>query len=302
MPRLNRRMAATMTAFTFIVLVGMRGSLAAAPPQESEKRKLRLLLVTQSLEYKHDTAKRRGDELSLVEKIVTELGSSTGLFDATCTQDVAKDFTRERLDRTDVVLFYTTGTLPIASPVLDYFLETWLKEPGHGFFGVHCAADTFKDHRPYWDMLGGTFDGHGAWGHAGPPFTVTVHEPDHPACKPWGTEFEMKDEVYVYRNWNPRNVRVLMSVNMAKTNPRMARHMPMAWCRDFGKGRVFYLTLGHEEKTWKDKRYQESLLGAIRWIAGSASGESKPNPELSELEEKKAKAAFEADPPKQKGK
>ena len=44
----------------------------------------------------------------------------------------------------------------------------------------------------------------------------------HPASKPWtagGTrdEFEIQDEIYQFKNWQPEKVRVLMSLNMAKT-------------------------------------------------------------------------------------
>jgi len=278
-----------------IVASNLRLREAAAFGQAADARKdeIRILLVTQALEYQHDTAKRKGEAPSLVEQTVTELGRSSGLFRVECTQDVAKDFTRERLDRSDIVMFYTTGELPIQKEVLDYFLNDWLKQAGRGFLGVHCATDTLKKHRPYWEMIGGTFDGHGVWGHAGPPFTVTVHEPEHPACKPWGKEFEIDDEIYVFRNWQPEKVRVLMSVNMAKTEKKMPRHMPIAWCRDYGKGRVFYLTLGHEQRTWADQKHKDSLLGAIRWLRGLEPGNSAPNPELSAQEEAKAKAACE---------
>jgi type 1 glutamine amidotransferase len=34
----------------------------------------------------------------------------------------------------------------------------------------------------------------------------------------------------------------------------------------FGKGRVYYNSLGHEDAVWKDQRYQEMLLNGIKWV------------------------------------
>jgi type 1 glutamine amidotransferase len=34
----------------------------------------------------------------------------------------------------------------------------------------------------------------------------------------------------------------------------------------FGKGRVYYNSLGHDDWVWKDQRYQEMLLKAIKWV------------------------------------
>jgi type 1 glutamine amidotransferase len=41
---------------------------------------------------------------------------------------------------------------------------------------------------------------------------------------------------------------------------------PVAWTRMFGKGRVYYNSLGHEDAVWNDQRYQEMLLNGIRWV------------------------------------
>ena len=40
---------------------------------------------------------------------------------------------------------------------------------------------------------------------------------------------------------------------------------PLAWTRTYGRGRVFYMALGHEEAVWRDARYQQILLNAILW-------------------------------------
>ena len=173
---------------------------------------------------------------------MTELGISSNEFRVDCTQDVAKDFTKERLEHYDIVMFYTTGKLPIAQENLDYFFNDWLKKKGHGFIGTHSAADTFKDYEPYWDMIGGSFNGH-PWG-SGATVTITNHEPKHPIVKAWGKEVTLKDEIYQFTNWQPEKVRVLMSLNMEKTSLKKPYHIPICWCKSYGEGKVFHIEHG----------------------------------------------------------
>lgn len=253
---------------------------------------VRVLFVTQSAGFRHGSVTRKEGNLSVSERVMTELGVSSNEFRVDCTQDVAKDFTKERLEHYDIVMFYTTGKLPITQENLDYFFNDWLKQKGHGFIGTHSAADTFKDYEPYWDMIGGSFNGH-PWG-SGSTVTITNHEPDHPIVKAWGKEVTLKDEIYQFKNWQPEKVRVLMSLNMEKTSLKKPYHIPICWCKSYGEGKVFHMSLGHREDIWTNETYQQSILGGIRWIVGEEKGKSKPNPELSEAQEKLAKEVFDA--------
>jgi type 1 glutamine amidotransferase len=259
---------------------------------DAPRKAHRILMVTQSAGFKHGAVTRKNNELAPAEKAMIELGAESGLFRIDCTQDVAADFTPEKLAEYDIVMFYTTGNLPISDEAKDYFFNTWLKQPGHGFIGTHSAADTFHNYKPYWDMIGGTFNGH-PWG-AGSKVTITVHEPGHPLAKPWGEEFEIQDEIYQFKNWQPEKVRVLMSLNMAKTQIKKPYHVPIAWVKEYGDGKVFHMSLGHREDVWTNPTYRASLLGGIKWILGYEEGEAAPNPELSAEQEAKAKADTEA--------
>jgi len=185
------------------------------------------------------------------------------------------------------VWFYTTGNLGIPKETLDYFFTDWLKQKGHGFIGTHSASDTYGDFEPYWDMVGGTFNGH-PWG-SGELVTVSVHEP-HPTVAMFGDEFQIKDEIYQYKNWQPAKVRVLMSLNMAKCKTKKDYHVPVCWVKDYGKGRVFYTNLGHNETTWANEKVLQHLLAGVKWAAGRIDGEAQAHPELSKEQEEKAKS------------
>jgi uncharacterized protein len=265
--------------------------LQAASAQDTAKPKeggYRVLMVTQSKGFVHGSVNRRNKPLAPAEQAVTDIGVRSNLFRVDCTQDCEKDFTKDNLQNYDLVFFYTSGDLPIKQSDLDYFLNDWLKQKGHGFIGAHAAADTYKEYQPYWDMIGGTFNGH-PW-NANATVTITVHDKSHPASKPWGDEFTIKDEIYQFKNWQPEKVRVLMSLNMAKTELKKPYHVPILWVKNYGDGKVMHMSLGHNESVWTSEQYQASLLGGIRWCLNLDPGDAMPNPELSAEQEKKAKA------------
>ena len=276
------------------LILALCGSLVEAQDAKSESPKAggyRILMLTQSVGFKHGSVNRKEGQLAPAERALTDIGVRSNLFRVDCTQDAAKDFTKENLQNYDVVFFYTTGNLPIKQADLDYFFKEWLPTKGHGFIGAHSAADTYHNYQPYWDMIGGTFNGH-PWG-AGSTVTITVHDKKHPASKPWGDEFEIKDEIYQFKNWQPEKVRVLMSLNMAKTSLKKPYHVPILWVKNYGQGKAMHMSLGHNEAVWENEKYQASLLGGIRWVLNLEEGDATPNPELSAEQEKKAKADAE---------
>ncbi len=257
----------------------------------------RILFVTQSKGFVHSSVKRQ-ETLAPAEVAMVQLGEQSGLFSVDCTQDCEADFTKENLQNYDVVAFYTTGDLPIAEADRDYFFNDWLKQKGHGVLGFHSAGDTYHNYEPYWDMIGGVFIGH-PWG-AGSTVTLTNHEPENPLVQPFGAEFVKQDEIYMYRHWQPEKVRVLMSLDYSKSptgskvNTQHGYHVPVCWVKNYGEGRVYFNNLGHREDSWTNKPYLDSITQAVKWIRGEFEIDASPNPEVSNAQEAKAKADFEA--------
>ncbi len=253
---------------------------------------VKVLMLTQSKGFTHGSVNRRDKELAPSEIAMTQLGQQTGLFTVHCTQDAAADFTKENLKNYQIVAFYTTGDLPIADEDRDYFFNEWLKTRGHGFIGFHSALDTFHNYEPYWDMVGGTFNGH-PWG-SGETVTISVHDTQHPATKPLGEEFQIKDEIYQYKNWQPEKCHVLMSLNMEKCKTKRPYMVPVAWVKNYGDGKVFVTNLGHNEGTWTNPMFLDHVTGGVKWILNQEQGDATPNPELSAKLEAKAKTDAEA--------
>jgi type 1 glutamine amidotransferase len=80
----------------------------------------------------------------------------------------------------------------------------------------------------------------------------------------------MTDELYRFTRSSRANVHVLLSMDRIPPDGVGDAGAPadllMAWRKDYGRGRVFYTALGHREEVWQDPRFQQHLLGALRWI------------------------------------
>jgi type 1 glutamine amidotransferase len=74
-------------------------------------------------------------------------------------------------------------------------------------------------------------------------------------------------------NLNPDNQVVLRCEAFGNT----ANRLPIAWYRQEGQGRVFYTGLGHRDDVWASARFQNLLVGGIRWALGQVPASVKPN-------------------------
>jgi len=179
----------------------------------------------------------------------------------------------DNLKNYDGVIFAsTTGELPIPDP---QGLLDWIKA-GHAFIGIHAATDTFHRWPAYLDMIGGEFDHHGA--------QVSIEclnqDPQHPATASLGKTWSItQEEVYQFKKYNPTNVHELLILDKQPQAPFPAGHYAVSWCKDYGKGKVFYTSLGHREdlidadpelkgrinSVEMAKAYEAHLLGGIEW-------------------------------------
>ena len=272
---------------TFIRAIALLLLLSPLAGAAQEKKKYKVLVLTQSKGFKHGPVSRKTpQELCLSETTITQIGKDSGLFETECTQDSTL-ITAEKLKDVDLLLFYTTGG-DLLSPASWAAIDEWLKS-GKAFVGTHSSTDTMGNHKGYYEMINGTFAGH-PWG-SGETVTLTNHDPNHVIVKMLGAEFQWKDEIYQYSHYDPKAVRVLYSLNMAKCKTRMPYHVPVCWVREYGSGRLFYTNLGHNEATWQNPKFKEHLLAGIRWALKLEEGSATPNPDVQALENTKSMVA-----------
>ena len=46
----------------------------------------------------------------------------------------------------------------------------------------------------------------------------------------------------------------------------MGDHHPMTWCKEVGKGRMFYTALGHTKESFSEPDFVKHLDGGVRWV------------------------------------
>jgi len=49
-----------------------------------------------------------------------------------------------------------------------------------------------------------------------------------------------------------------------------------SWARMYGKGRVFYSSLGHAAETWDNRDVAQMYFEAIKWSLGLTEGDATP--------------------------
>jgi type 1 glutamine amidotransferase len=283
-------------------------ALVAATASAADTKKL--LLVTDSGGFVHDS-------VGLAEQILKEIGPKHGI-EVTCfryTRDpkapgfakYAEDFRKktgvavepescgrvnaETLKKFHAILFFTTGN-PLANDEVKELVE-WVKAGG-AIAGTHCGSDTLYPavdrpwNKAYGELIGAYFRKH-------PPGTqkikIRVEDPKHPA----GTAFKdgepFEDEMYIFKDapYSREKLHIILSVapdavgsllEKAKDLTRRDGDYAISWCQEVEKGRSFYTSLGHRKEVWKDPRFQEHLIGGLKWAMKEASGDATPSAKL----------------------
>ncbi len=239
----------------------------------------RLLVVDRCEGFKHSS-------VPFWDKALQIMGEKTGAFSVVITDDVNM-LKADTLGQFDAVCFNNTTHLklsPEATPELCKSLMDFIKG-GKGIVGIHAATDNFYDWPEAMEMMGGKFTGH-PWGSGG-TWAFKIDEPDHPLMVPFGGQgFKISDEIY--RTDPPLYSRdkalVLMSLDMSDETTAKKSEKPadadigISWIKSWGKGRMFYCSLGHNHDiTWTPPVLEHYLRG-IQFAMGDLKVDTTPKP------------------------
>jgi type 1 glutamine amidotransferase len=253
--------------------------LLCAPLISPAATKKKLLAIGEEKGYRHESVSHA---LATIER----LGRESGLWDTTIRTDTESltkkklEYNAKNLNDFDAVLFYTAGTLEMDDQKKAAFLS-FIHDDGKGFIGVHSATITFTDWPEYGEMIGGYFDEH-PWGTFNAP--IIVEDPAFPGMKQWPRSFDFTDEIYQLKDYSREKLRVLMRLDAGKldlNNPRVHRtdkDFAVTWAKMYGKGRVYYSTLGHREESWDRPEVREMYTEAIKWAMGLVDADVTARP------------------------
>ena len=158
-------------------------------------------------------------------------------------------------------------------------LAAFVRE-GKGFVAAHVGLTAFESWPEFGELLGARYDGH-PWNTA--YGSVINEDPAFPATKHFPAVFNITDEFYQARDYSRDKVRVLLRLDVSKmaAHPELHRtdgDFPLAWTRMYGKGRVFYSSLGHAASTWDDPNVYRMYFEALKWSLGMSEGDATPRP------------------------
>ena len=101
--------------------------------------------------------------------------------------------------------------------------------------------------------------------------------------KHWQGGSILTDEFYQTKGFSRDKMRVLMRLDTRNLPDRPNWHLrdgdfPLAWAKMYGKGRVFYSSLGHDAKTWDNPDVYRMYFEAIQWALGLKDADVTPRP------------------------
>jgi type 1 glutamine amidotransferase len=149
---------------------------------------------------------------------------------------------------------------------------------GKGFVAAHTALTAFESWPEFGELLGGRYDDH-PWGVASG--SIINEDPSFPATKHFAATVPFADEFYQTKEFSRDKSRVLLRLDVARMppNPQLRRQdFPLAWARMYGKGRVFYSSLGHGQEMWDNRDVAQMYFEAIKWSLGLTDGDATPRP------------------------
>lgn len=237
-------------------------------------------------------------------KAIEMMGRKTGAYTAVISYDPAV-FEPESLKQFDAVCMNNTtgsvflppdhGKLPKADKEAASKRDAALKKSfldfvrgGKGLVGVHAATDCLYEWSEYGEMMGGYFNGH-PWG-SGDTVGVKLDDPAHPLCEVFGgLGFKIKDEIYQFKDkpYSRSKLRVLLSIDHENTNMkkkglrRKDGDYAISWIQPYGKGRVFYCSLGHNNEVFWNPAVLQYYLDGIQFAIGDLPVDTTPSAKLS---------------------
>jgi len=271
---------------------------AAAPEKATaQPQKARKILV-----YGKTTGGFYHDVIPIGAKAMEILGKKAGAWETVISDDPS-NFEPEKLAQFDaVVMMSTTGEAfevsrddarkltGQAKETNDRLRKSLLDfvKSGKGIIGSHAATDYSYDWPEYGEMMGGYFQGH--------PFydiAVKIDDPKSPINAAFkGQGFTITDEMYTFRDpYSREKLHILLSIDLPnsvkipadanrpgfkKGENRNDHDYAISWIREYGKGRVFYCSFGHQHQILWNPAILQHYLDGIQYALGDLKADATP--------------------------
>lgn len=248
------------------------------------KQDRKILIFSRTMGYRHGS-------IGIGQKTLSLLGKESGAFDVVVSDDLA-NFEKPAIDQFDAICFLNTTLNVFGSakkPETEEAKqvaaekEARLKKnliefvaSGKGFIGIHAATDTFYEWAEYGNLVGAYFDQH-PWT-SGTDVVISVEKgtEKHPLNAGFRTgDLSFKEEIYQFKDpYDPKKLNILTRLNTEKSTmdvggiKRKDNDFGTSWVKDYGKGRVFYCSLGHNNHIYYNSEILAHYLAGIQYAVG----------------------------------
>jgi len=260
----------------------VRAKIVAAIPKQAyaAPSKRRKLLVIESLHgMSHNT-------IPHTNVMIEEMGRITGAWEAEFNNDLDNLKYPKIKEYDGVFLNSIVGEL-LAEPAVREGLARFVKEGG-GLGGIHGTPWASRNWDEFAEMIGAQSAPHRI-----EQGVMKVYDPASPLMTPFaGKDLPFREEYYRFEHegrgrlrWD--SVRVLLTVALddPKIEPRPWNGYkrpdniyPVAWIRTYGRGRVFYNSLGHMPETFMTPEIVGHFLAGLQFLLGDLVADATPNP------------------------
>jgi uncharacterized protein len=260
----------------------VRRKIVASIPKQAfaTPKKRRKLLVIESLHgMSHNT-------IPHTNVMIDEMGKLTGAWETEFNNDL-ENLKYPRVKEYDGVFFNSTVGELLPDPAVREGLARFVKEGG-GLGGIHGTPWASRNWDEFAEMIGAQSAPHRI-----EQGVLKVYDASSPLSAPFaGKALPFREEYYRFEHegrgrlrWE--SVRVLLTVEL--DNPAIEPRpwtgyrrpddiYPVAWIRSYGKGRVFYNSLGHMPETFMTPEIVGHFLAGLQFMLGDLEANSTPNP------------------------
>jgi hypothetical protein len=248
-----------------------------APPKKARK-----LLVIESLEgMSHNT-------IPLTNVMIQRMGEKTGAWTTVFSNDL-NNLRYPKVKEFDAVFLNSIVGEFLPDPAMRADLVRYVSEGG-GLGGIHGTPWASRNWDEFAEMIGAQSAPHRIENGI-----IRLYDKDSPLVQSFNHEdLPHREEYYRFEDsgngrlrWD--KVRTILIVDLDEKVPgstdkpwqgyrRPDKVYPLAWIREYGKGRVFYNSMGHMPETFMRPEIVGHFLAGMQYILGDIEANATPNP------------------------
>lgn len=216
-------------------------------------------------------------------------GKKTGAYTAVLDNNL-DNLKYPKIREFDAIFLNNTVGQIFPDPEIRDSLMRFIREGG-GLAGYHGAAHASMDWTEFGDMLGARGGSHRDFHEKA---TLKIDDPKSPLTAMFGgREFEWQDEFFRFTTppYDRAKVHVLLSFDAQKTDmhqkpdcdicDRADNDIAVAWIRSYGRGRIFYATIGHLPTFFETPVMAQFFLSGIQFVLGDLDADTTPSAKVA---------------------